>query len=538
MPSDLARELAVTAGVAGSMAGCFVAFRASQLTSNRFWRFPGVAHASTGAVGLFAVMVRGGALPTSFVASSVEFFVGWTAACTWAITALLALRPLLGSRSVRPQALVVGVAIIVAASAGIIERSALINRPSTNAGRPELIAQTVALLVAAGAWLSGRTRMLATRRGSEALVLLGCIVHFAGDRATSREPHHAWLWMVTAFASCGLSIRATSQLGSSTSKRSLNERMYAAVRPWPAVVAFFLAGALSSARFTQRQEALRFGLFLALTGLLIFCGRELRSGYKPNLIPFTKRERAAHQIFLRLLNSELSLAGRAVRRSTDYRLVAVEAHLRGHRVDGHSAWSIQAAAKDARVETELLEHTVRVGLANAQALVSTMAGGEPWLSVPIDASALDPRLHATFSQLTLDGLVLRIQTWPTPYETEILNSWRDRGAWVQIEDPYQTAAIDFEADIVTVDRAVDPRWSARFITDPNAKFSEKLFRLGGSCVDSRVRPLETGKRVGKASFFVDTNEPVIDARLLIARQAVSEPAVDHVRLVSSKQDVP
>ncbi len=181
---------------------------------------------------------------------------------------------------------------------------------------------------------------------------------------------------------------------------------------------------------------------LLALGAMLFAARELAGPSKPLVLPFGKRDRALQRLPRALLDGNVRLVGQPVQRTTDKKVIGIEAR---------PAWStprdnepsIERTAADAGLQPLLDEITLNLAQAHLPAVLAGLEGDEPWLSVPlrVNADAVEqlPGLG------DVDGLVLRV---PDKTLARAIDAVRDHGALLQAP---VAVADDLDPEIVAVE---------------------------------------------------------------------------------------
>jgi hypothetical protein len=417
---------------------------------NATWGFVAAGQVC-GLVGFLIALWDHPTTATIWPTNLVLFGVTWLGILCWTLAALRSIRPLLGSVSTRPAGLATGAFLMVGA-AGLVSASAhrfhLVRQPSfvavSRLGTAVCFAISVALIGA-----SASSRRTAIR--IDLVFLSVAFAHFAAeffvqvhDAAEDSGRRAVSLLLATS------GVLVCSLLGnfSNLSSRKYLHVPFARIRMWPITVVLIAAGAASLTPLNDRPSV-NVTTQALFVGSVLFAAREMLAGYKPLLLPFTARERAAHRVFRDLVYENVRLLGRPVRRVADAVTVAIEAYPEWSHTPRATNWSMQSAARDARIETDLDHYAVRMALFHAPAVLYGLPG-EPWLSVSVAVSTLQAGLPESLKEIELDGLVLRITSSPESQQIAALDRWREQGAWIHLDVPELESYVDFDPDFITV----------------------------------------------------------------------------------------
>lgn len=217
------------------------------------------------------------------------------------------------------------------------------------------------------------------------------------------------------------------------------------LRTWPVVLGTVaIGGAHTALRLDLLDGDLQVWTAIPVvlaTGAMLFAARELSGPNKPLVVPFGRRDRALQKLPAALVEGEVRLVGQPVQRTTDSKVIGIEARLEWSNTNA-AAMPIEKAAADAGLEHLLDSITLELAQAHLPAVLAGLDGDEPWLSVPLRVNAA--AAEQLPGQGEVEGLVLRVSSAAV---AGAIDELRDHGALLQAP---AHAATDFDPEIIAV----------------------------------------------------------------------------------------
>lgn len=302
----------------------------------------------------------------------------------------------------------------------------------------------LALMIFAGTHVAHVARSIG--RTAEAIFIVGVIVygtiHILGMTLGSIPVIAAGLSILSTITLVGVTMPDAYKLGTSLHPSSpLFE-----VQLWPIVLGSLAMGAAHTALRIDLADGSVGVPTLATIGIgvgaMLFAAREIGGPNKPLVLPFGTRDRALQKLPSALLDGRVRLVGQPVQRTTDSKVIGIEARPTWPVAHKPGGPPIDVVAAEAGLAPFLDSITLNLAQAHLPAVLAGLDSDEPWLSVPLHVNTKAAGELPAHGKV--DGLVLRI---PNAEIGQAIDALRDHGA--QLQAPVDMAT-ELDPEIVAV----------------------------------------------------------------------------------------
>lgn len=307
----------------------------------------------------------------------------------------------------------------------------------------------VALMATSGARVAILARSV--NRLSESILIVGVItygaIHITAMTFASYPAIAAGLIVMSTMTLVSITTPGAHKLGSPLHPAS----PILTVRMWPVVLgSLAMATAHTALRLDLANGSVGGLTIAAITlgiGAMLFAAREIGGPKKPLVVPFGRRDRALQRLPSTLINGDVRLVGQPVQRTTDSKVIGIEARPEWPVLQNPNGHTIEEVAAEAGLAPLLDSITLNLAQAHLPAVLAGLEGDEPWLSVPLSVNTKAAAELPTHGKV--DGLVLRI---PSAEVGSAIDGLRDHGAQFQVQ---ADVATELDPEIIAVTSAAD-----------------------------------------------------------------------------------